>query len=356
MRNLLKAVLGLLLVFGYCGCGDNAYDGETGLKGSGSGTALDGFIERLYENVMQQDADTAYRQSLLLINAVSTLQSSPTEANLTAAQNAFKKLAGYYKRVESAYVAGYNSDDMRDLADFYLEHFIKSSKSQDIPGDLDQVFAGTGSLNKNSSKGITAMEYTLFGHQESLSALTEKMNTERLAAAVTIAETIAANLKSVRDYYIDDTTFLDNSDEAVSALLNVLVDNAYKLKEIRIGDPAGYTVAYRDDPDSMRLEYYKSLYSLNAIKAILTAHKSIMDNGLSDIAAAGNATSEAEAIETVIDEAISICESYEGPLEQKLERSETEALYNAANVLQNNYTALINALNFTQDIIEADGD
>jgi predicted lipoprotein len=245
---------------------------------------------------------------------------------------------------------------MRDLADFYLEHFIKGSKSQDIPGDLDRVFNGTGSLSKNSSKGITAMEYTLFGHQESLSDLAAKMNTERLAAAVTIAGTIATNLKSVRDYYLDDTSFLENNDEAISALLNVLVDNVYKLKEIRIGDPAGYTAGYLDDPDSTRLEYYKSLYSLDAVKAILAAHKSIMDNGLSDIAEAGNAASEAEAIVAVIDEAIAICDSYEGPLEHNLDTLETEALYNAANLLQNNYTALINALNFTQDIIEADGD
>lgn len=356
MKILLKTLLLFGLFFGLSGCEDNNYDGKTGLNGSGSSSDLNVPIENIYTNIMQQDADTVYSQSQLLITAVETLQNGPTEQNLTAAQNSFKKLARYYKRVESAYVAGYNSDDMRDLADFYIEHYIKGSKAQDIPGDLDKVFAGNGTLVKNSSKGITAMEYTLFGHQEELTALTAKLNTDRLASAVTIANTIATNLKKIKLYYQSDTLFLEDNDAAISALLNVLVDNSYKLKEIRIGDAAGYTIKYKDDPDSTRLEYYKSLNSLDAIEDILLTHKRLMSTGLNDIAEAGNAVPEAEAIVTVIDEALAICDSYKTPLEDDLVSLETKSLYRAANTLQNNYTALINALNFTQDIIEADGD
>ena len=357
MKIVFKTVSAIILTVIFSGCGgDNSYDGENGLIGTGSGTAIDEAVAGLYANVIIADAQACYADSLVLLNAVQALNSTTDASALAAAQSAFKALALGYKRVESAYVAGYNANDMRDLADFYIEHFIKSSKSQDIPGDLESVFAGTGSLTKNSSKGITALEYTLFGDQESSTDLLAKMNSARLESAVIIAQTVSDNLKTVSDYYHDDGTFLADSEEAVSALLNVLVDNAYKLKEIRIGDPAGYTVKYNDDPDATRLEYYKSINSLEAVKVILDTHKRVMGNGLTEISALGNARSEADAIVTVLDEAIAVCESYTAALEEGVDSSSTQALYNAAIILQNNYTALINALNFTQDIIEADGD
>ncbi|MEA2091594.1 MAG: imelysin family protein, partial [Campylobacterota bacterium] len=302
----------------------------------------------------------SYNASLTLYESIKDFNNSQTEANLQTARRNFKALALAYKRVESSYVAGYNSDDMRDLADFYIEHFIKGSKSADISGDLDKFFKGNGSLVKNSLKGITALEYTLFGNQESEAQIVAKIATggevNRTAGAMTMIETLSKNLKKVDDYYKNSSIFTTNSDKAISALLNVLVDNSYKLKETRLGDAAGYTVKYKNNPDNTRLEYYKSKNTLEAIKEILSTHKSIMQNGLKDIAIAGNASPEADAILGVIAEMGTICQSYSGAIEDELVSLKTKNLYNAANILQNNYTALINALNFTQDIIEADGD
>ena len=358
MLFIYKTVLIALLTFAFVGCGgDNKYNGVDGLiDPSTSSSSLDTEVQSLYENIILQDSQSAYSQSLTLLSAIEDLNSSVDEAHLQVARDEFKKLILSYKRVESAYVAGYNSDDMRDVADFYIEQFIKGSKSQDIKGDLDLVFAGNKQIVVNALKGITALQYTLFGEVESLADINAKMNQNRLNAAMLMANNIENQFKAIRDYYQNDTKFLSSSDDAISALLNVLVDNSFRLRESRIGDAAGFTTKYKNNPSNTRLEYYYSTYSLNTIIEILNTHKSIMENGLKAIAVSGNAASEAEAILTAIDEALLLCSSYGGSLESNLADAKTQELYDTAKTLQNNYTALINGLNFTQDIVEADGD
>jgi len=358
MLIIYKTALITLLTFSFIGCGgDNSYNGVDGLiDPSTASTSLDVEVKSLYEDVIKKDAKSAYVQSITLLNAVKDLNSSTDEVHLQRARDEFKKLILSYKRVESAYVAGYNSDDMRDIADFYIEQFIKGSKSQDIAGDLDQVFAGTKQIVVNALKGVTALQYTLFGDVESLADINTKMNQNRLNAALLMAKNITVQFLAVHEYYQNDTKFLSSSDDAISALLNVLVDNSFRLRESRIGDAAGFTTKYKNNPSNTRLEYYYSSHSLNAIIEILNTHKSIMENGLQAIAISGNAASEAEAILTAIDEALVLCNAYGGSLESNLADAKTQELYDTAKTLQNNYTALINGLNFTQDIVEADGD
>ena len=359
MLYIYKTVFITLLTFSFVGCGgDNSYNGENGLidPTSTSSTSLDTEINSLYQDVIKKDAQNAYVQSAFLLSAVEDLNNSADEAHLQSARDEFKKLILSYKRVESSYVAGYNSDDMRDIADFYIEQFIKGSKSQDIAGDLDQVFAGTKQIVVNSLKGITALEYTLFGDVESITDIKAKMNQNRLDAALLMAKNIKVQFLDIQDYYQNDTKFLSSNDDAISALLNVLVDNSFRLRESRIGDGAGFTEKYKDNPSNTRLEYYYSTYSLNAIIEILNTHNNIMENGLKAIAIEGNAASEADAITTAIDDALALCNAYSGSLESNLADTKTQELYDTAKTLQNNYTALINGLNFTQDIVEADGD
>ena len=359
MKHIYKVMLLLIISLGVIGCGgDNAYDGETGLLSSGtaSQSSIDESINSIYTNVILQDINATYEKSLVLLSSVKDLNETNSSATLLSAQEAFKTLALSYKKVESAYVAGRESDDMRDIADFYLEQFIFNSKGDTLFTDLEKIFDGTGALYKNSHKGITALEYTLFDRNISSSDMLVKMNTIRLSSSVQIAETISQNLLLVKEYYENDSKFLEDSDTAISLVLNQLVDNAYKLKEKRIGDGGGFTINFVNNPDATRLEYYKSINSLEAIKTILTTHKNIMDSGLSAIATLGSASSEAQAIVTKLDEALAICDSYTSSLESDLTSPKTLELYNAAAILQNNYTALINGLNFEQDLLEADGD
>lgn len=356
MKKIYQVVFSILLSFMILGCDDNKYDGETGLIASPvSLDEVDTSVANVYTLVIQKDSQDAYTNALSLLEATQNLQISD-ETSVQIAREALLNLILSYKRVESIYLAGYNSDDMRDIADFYIEQFIKGSKSQDIAGDLDEVFAGEKSIVTNALKGITALEYALFGNVESVSQVAQKMNQARIDAAVLMASNLEVQFKKVRDYYLEDETYLDSSDETINAYLNVLVDNSFRLRESRIGDAAGFTVKYKDNPDSTRLEYYNSTYSLDAIKEILTTHKRVMENGLQAIAISGNAASEADAIMNAITDALSLCDTYSVSLESELTSEKTLELYELGRTLQNNYTALINGLNFTQDIIEADGD
>ena len=358
MKKVYQLLLASLIAFIFIGCGgDNNYDGETGLiTGQSSANSVDLSIENIYNSIILKDSNETYQRSLILLSQIKDLNRTTNTTNLKIARDSFKELVLSYKRVESIYVAGYYSDDMRDIAEFYIEQFIKGSKAQDIGGDLDEVFAGKKTIVTNALKGITALEYTLFGNAKTLEEINTKMNQNRLNSALLMTNNLVNNLKIVQDYYIADEMFLGSSDEAIGALLNVLVDNSFKLRESRIGDAAGLTVKYLDKPDNTRLEYFKSTYSLESIVEILKTHKRVMDAGLKDIAIIGNASSEANAILISIEEALNLCATYSSSLESELETSKTQELYQVIKILQNNYTALINGLNFTQDIIEADGD
>jgi hypothetical protein len=357
-KSIKTGFLTLMLGLTLSGCGDqNAYDGQSGLLSSASSqSTLDESIASIYENVIYKDINDTYNKSLSLLALIEDLNASVSEENLIDAQDAFKELVLLYKRVETVYVAGYNDDTMRETAEFYLEHYIKGSKSQDIKGDLDLVFAGTKSMVANSLKGITALEYTLFGDRESSDALVLKMNQNRLDAALLMINKISGHLNEVKVYYEDSSGFASSGEDSLNALLNVLVQQAFNLREWRIGEAAGLTLKYEDDPDAKRLEYYYSQYSLESMKAILNTHKSVIQSGLEDIAEAGSASSELNAIKEAVDDALDICESYTSLIDNELASQKTENLFETARTIQNNYTALITGLNFKQDILEADGD
>lgn len=359
MKKIYIILFSLLLSLSFIGCGsDNSFDGENGLLASGGAnqSGIDTNLIEIYNEVILKDVNASYEKSLSLIQSIQDLNTTTSASTLLSAQVAFKELVLSYKRVESAYVAGRESDNMRDIADFYIEQFIFNSKGDTLFTDLQKIFDGTGSLYKNSHKGITALEYTLFDRNVSNGDMLSKLNTIRLASAITMAQTISSNLLLVKNYYEDESTFLADRDTAISLLLNQLVDNAYKLKEKRIGDAGGFTVNFINNPDATRLEYYKSVHSLEAIKEILLTHKKIMDKGLTNIASLGSASSEAEAIVTKIDEALAICNSYSNSIESDIAASKTKDLFDTVTILQTNYTALINGLNFQQDLLEADGD
>jgi hypothetical protein len=357
--NKLKALGFMLIVtltFSGCG-GENSYDGQNGLLSSpGSKITVDESIENIFDDVIYKDANQTYNKSVELVSIVEDLNSTTDESNLLSAQRAFKELVLLYKRVETVYVAGYNDNEMRDIAEFYIEHYIKASKSQDIAGDLESVFAGSTGLVANSLKGITALEYTLFGNRQSNSDLLAKMNQNRLDAALVMAKKISGHLNEIKLYYKNTSSFRSGGEDSLNALLNVLVQQAFNLREWRIGEAAGLTLKYKDDPDAQRLEYYYSSYSLESIKEILKTHKRVIKNGLEEISKEGSASSELGAINHAVDEALNICDSYTTLIDDELSSEKTTNLFESVRTIQNNYTALITGLNFKQDILEADGD
>jgi hypothetical protein len=362
MKNFL--VTAFVIVMTFTGCGDNAYDGETGLVGNSSTIAVsaEDTFKSLGSTVLAQNSSNAVTTLKALQLSSATLKSDVSSANLTQVHNDFKNFMMAYKAVEVTYIAGDYESSLSDtlrLMDFF------HNTNEDIPGQLDVVLESNASVNdlmfKNSLKSINALEYILYNRELSIEALLALMQNGRLLemADVCISKMIT-RLETIETFY-SSFVFETNEETAKENLSNILKDSAFKLKEWRIGDAAGLTAKYKDSVSSERLEYRFSHLSLEAIKSILVTHKKVMNddnsNDFGDYAAARQAQSEVQTIRTTIDEALVLVESIESNLEAKLTSSEVETLYNKIDVLQDSYLGLIiGALNVTAKIIEADGD
>ncbi|MBN2896807.1 MAG: imelysin family protein [Campylobacterales bacterium] len=339
----MKSIFGsmaLLLMLGGC-MGDNAYDGENGLIGTpGTTVTLEGALASISSEVLHQDA-------LALRSSAETLGMAIETAELSALREAWRDMARAWKRVEALYVADDLSQTMIDIPANVDAFHIGNT---DLHAKLDRIFAQSGDLAialfQNNTKSINALEYTLFNDGN----LTER---ERGAAAVMLAH-LQSNYAQIEQFYVQNG--LSGGEEGVGVLINQLIDSAYKLKEWRIGEAAGLVVKYKDNPDAAHFEYAVSQSSLLAMRAVLEAHQAVMSSGLSQIAASASAAPQAEAITTAITGALSMIDAFDAPIENDATDTRIKALYAQINLLQTNYTALIAALNYTQKIIEADGD
>lgn len=359
MRDIvfkLSVLLGLMLQ----GCGgENAYDGTHGLK-RGSSADVSAALESIY-TIVTNDANTTYNLAL----EVSALadDANGSLSNFGTLQNKTQELILAYKRVEAVYVAEKLQSSMTDIPT-YVEAFSAGdiARKEPILNELETILnpanttAIEDALYKNAYKSITGLVYALYGDQENSTDMFAKMDARRMAAVKIMIDNITQQLLIIRDFYKDDTEFLEDDETSIAILLNQLAISSNRLKEWRLGDPGGLTQKYLGDADAIRFEYYASQSSLEAIQAIVQTHENVLNNGLYEIATLGGASSEADAIREHIEELLSICESFSQAIEVDVHDEKIAQLYNSAYVLQNDYMALINALNFKQDIIEADGD
>ena len=335
-------------------CGDNAYDGKTGLLSVGGGTSTTEMLSQINTNVLVADSEAARQRAAEVQNAVAALAIEQNASNLAQAQAAARALFLAWKRVEAVYMAKEYDDSLIDLP-AQIDYFNQGNI--DVPAKLDTVFAGTSSLEgqlyQSATQGVTALEYTLFGHNEGADV---NMTQRRADAAVIMADYIASALAAIADFYAASGDFVSTGEDAVGIVINQLIDSANKLKEWRIGNPAGYTTKYAGDPDADRFEYVNSYGSLAGIRAILSAQLSVMQEGLEQIAVNNSAASEGKALTALLEDAIAQVDAFDAPIEESPASAQSLELYDTVDTIQDGYTALINALNFKQDIIDSDGD
>lgn len=350
MRYIVIKLL-LFVSFLLQGCGgENSYESVDGLAVP---------IKSIYSTI-QEDANATY--SIALEAEALVDDSNSSLENFEALREKTQALILAYKRVEALYIAQKLESSMTDVP-VYVEALSAGDLERKAPilNELATILnpsnttAIESALYKNAYKSITGLLYALYENQESSAAIFAKMDARRVSAIKIMLRNIVEQLESIALFYANNSSFLENS-EASSILLNQLAISSNRLKEWRLGDPGGLTQKYLGDANALRFEYYSSQTSLDAIKAILQAHKSISENGLDKIASSADASSEADAIKEHIDSLLALCESFGAPIEADANDEKVAQLYNGAYILQTHYTALINALNFTQDIIEADGD
>lgn len=356
----------LLLV----GCGsDNAYDGTNLIGGNPSASQADALIS-IQENVFKKHADGLLESITAMKQRVDAFDSNLTTGDITALQGEFNTIMQEWKSVEASYIAAEYDDALIDTPQFI--DYYHTGKKLDVGADIESALSQTTDIEtalfKNSSKSITALEYLLFGNTATVDALVTKMN-QNNQRAVSALQVVLQNLEtrafSIADFYQSDTKFTSDAVDASNALVNTLIDSAYKLKEWRVGEASGIAVKYADDPDPSRLEYAKSRLSLVAIEAILETHDEIMGeqefSNFGSFASENGAGAIVTQIREQIDEALALTAEFDTPLEDVITTTavdpKMQELYANIKELQRLYfESLIQALDLTAEIIEADGD
>ena len=357
MKKFAKILYFTLLLLLLANCGeDNAFSGQGIIGGGTSNIKADAFSS-LKKEVFEQHATH-------FVEAIQSLQNRlKTTTKIELLQPFFKEIMQEWKSVEASYiVADYDKSliDTPQLIDFY-----RTGKKLDIPSDIDKALGlkigVKEALFKNSSQSITALEYLLFGESEIL--LTQK---ERRIEAVEVTLTnLEKKAQIIVAFYQADTQFTRDVTEASNSVVNVLSASSFKLKEWRIGEPSGIASKFKDEPNPSRLEYAKSKLSLEAITSILKTHQEIM--GVQSYANFGSFASQNGAIQSVqkiqkeLQNALEIIGSFSKPLEEMISKTtidtKVQKLYESVKNLQKLYLeSLIQALNLTAEIIEADGD
>lgn len=350
-------ILTAILWFGGCN-GDNAYDGENGLRSAAASTGVQAALETIRANVIIAEANATVAAAAAMHSAAEALTQTRDAQRLAEAQAAFVTLMTAWKKTEAVYIAGALDSAMIDLPG-EVDYFHVGN--EDYRVQLDTIFESNGTLEiqlfRNSNKSINALEYTLFGSDHNATAQLARMTPRRAAASVIMAEALQEKMQSIADFYAADERLVGDGVDSVEALLNQLIDSAYGLKEWRVGDPAGLTVSYLDQPDTSLLEYVDSHRSLDAIRAILEAHAAVMEEGMLSISALGNASVEGLEVQADIVDALAAVDAFDASLAEQLESDETAALYAALKTLFDDYyVSLINALQLTTEILDADGD
>lgn len=341
------------------GCnGDNAYDGENGLRTAAASTGVQAALETIRAHVIVADANATAQAAAAMSGAAEALAQTQDAQTLSDAQAAFVTLMSAWKKTEAVYIAGTLDSAMIDLPG-EVDYFHVGN--EDYREQLDTIFAGSGTLEtqlfRNSNKSINALEYTLFGSDHNATAQLARMTARRAAASVIMAAALQEKMETIAAFYAADATLVADGVDSVEALLNQLIDSAYGLKEWRVGDPAGLTVSYLDQPDASRLEYVDSHRSLDAVRAILEAHAAVMEEGLLAISVLGNASVEGLEVQADIADALAAADAFDASLAEQLDSDESAALYAALKTLFDDYyVSLINALQLSTDILDADGD
>jgi len=222
-------------------------------------------LNTLYEKIIIKDVEKVLEDIKSLKQAVINKDEKNSKVD-------FAKLVNSWKSVETFYLLGDISEDFIDTPR-YIDIFHNGN--EDIKEQLDRAIKSKDEIRvvlfKNSLKSINALEYMLFTK--------DIKNTRENKITLTILNRITSHLNDIKDEYLaQKENFLKDLKKANAITINAIIQNTYKLKEWRVGDVAGFTKKYEGKPDNKRAEYFISKNSANAIQAVLSTYKNVLDN------------------------------------------------------------------------------
>ncbi len=262
----------------------------------------------------------------------------------------FKDFVSSWKKVEANYFAGEINSDLLDTPR-YIDIF--NNLKEDLNSQMKRVIEGQTevkkALFKNSFKTINALEYVLYS-KESISNREKEL-------AIEILNSIISHLEEIKEAY---SNYLLNPTKSVAEenaiLINSLIASSYRLKEWRVGNPAGLSSKYKNDSKNSRAEYFLSQSSFEAIRAILDAQNELIEEknykNLYTLAKEKNALNEINMVLKNIKLAKKELDNL-----SKDDFSNALNLFNTVSKIHDlYYVTIIEKLGLKAEILDADGD
>jgi hypothetical protein len=303
--------------------------------------------ESIYSNIIIKDIKQTNQNLDKLIRLV-----QHNTFNNKKIRNSFTKFMMSWKKVEALYLAADMDEETIDIPR-YIDVFHNGKEN--IYSQLDRILLSSDSLDmvlfKNSTKSINALEYLLFKAGEKTPRQKEMI--------LYILKHIGKHLKSIETFYLNSRTLFMQDEQKMNAIImNALIESSYKLKEWRVGDPAGLSRKYRGNPKNDRSEYPVSKLSYKAIEAILLVHQAVIGeekyNNFSVVVHTAGADKVLAGIRSNIKNAL--YDLYAAPA-YDFNSKEIKNLYKELTELHNAYfISLIGTLKVTSKILDSDGD
>ena len=302
--------------------------------------------ESIYENIIFKDVKTV-NQNLHQLKVLVNDNASDKEI-----KDGFLQMMMSLKRVETLYLAADLDEDYIDIPR-YIDTFHQGKEN--IYEQLDRILLSSDSLDielfKNSTKSINALEYLIFKKSQ---------NTERQKEMIVyILNHIGKHLETIESFYENNKAeFMTDTQKLNAIIMNALIESSYKLKEWRVGDAAGLSRKYKNNPKNARSEYPISKLSYKAIEAILLTHQAVVGEqkyvNFSDVIRSAGADKELLNVRSSIKNALKYLHS--AP-EYDFTSQEMKRVYQELTTLHNAYyISLIGALKVTSKILDSDGD
>jgi len=338
--------------------------------GSSEDFDFQGMLTHIKTDVILKEITTFQSTLIALDSSAKTLQSTPTMANLTAAREAWHEMMHAWKPIQGNWIATIYDDSGIVNIDSLIDTSDMVNPAKKRPRYyLDKMLAEGKALESYTSiryRNIGVVEALLFNENESDEALLSRFkNEERYRDSFVHASTLLIESANyLYNYWINESAFVANSDgESVDAMVNKMVDNIYKTRETRLGDPAGLTQTSGGETDPNLCEFLDSeaslasmRYRLLGLKALYTGNDGL---GLDDYLISKNLTAENDTILQAIDQALSSLEQINTPLKKAIDhdKEHVKTAFAALGVLFDAfYVTLPEAVKLTPKIVEADGD
>lgn len=311
-------------------------------------SAEEDILNQIYDQILVEN-------SVQAVNACNEMSQALAQSSLGDSAPLlapFENLVAAWKTVEVSYILG--SVDV-DAIDYPIFIDMYHMGNEDINRALSRALASDSkpatALYKNSYKTINALEAFLFNSE---------WNARAQALAIHATDNLCQRLDKVAQSYQDHRQdALDDHDQSIAYLLNGLVSSTYKTSEWRVGDAAGLSRKYKNDPDARRVEYPFSGSSLFAIGVILDAHKQMIgaeqQPNFATYAHEQGADEAMALAQQALDDAFAAYQAI--PADTDFSTEDMQALFDTLNKLQlAYYHNLLKSLDVVAKILEADGD